>query len=127
MDREADIRFDFARRLGKGVFRALRRVGVIGDWGFQRRLRQTNPICAGRRAKRTQFVRGPAGPGNPKLEILNKSEMPMIETDPERKTKPIPARVCPVGSILPGVWRCGMVSRHVKPHKSALQKREKPR
>ena len=93
MDREADIRFDFARRLGKGVFRALRRVGVIGDWGFQRRLRQTNPICAGRRAKRTQFARGPAGPGNPKLEILNKSEMPMIETDPKRKTKPMCDRI----------------------------------
>ena len=98
MDREADIRFDFARRLGQGDFPRFAQGRrdwrlPIGDWGFQRRLRQTNPICAGRRAKRTQFARGPAGPGNPKLEILNKSEMPMIETDPKRKTKPMCDRI----------------------------------
>ena len=98
MDREADIRFDLARRLGQGDFPRFAQGRrdwrlPIGDWGFQRRLRQTNPICAGRRAKRTQFVRGPAGPGNPKLEILNKSEMPMIETDPERQTKPMCDRI----------------------------------
>lgn len=38
--------------------------------------------------KRTQFTRVLTAPGNPKLEILNKVEMPMIETDQNAPNEP---------------------------------------
>lgn len=77
-------------------------------------------------------LRRPSEAGSPKREARTPRDMrrtgngKQSQSGPRaRQTKPIRAQGRPAGSILPGVWRYGIVQGHVRPHTNALLKREK--